>query len=546
MNLHTKYAVTVLILLGLLSGQDRQEAVSAAEKMEYDYWFKHVQFFADDELKGRDTGSEEYAIAADYTAREFRENGLEPAGDDGTYFQDILFEVARMNKPSFDLRVVNEEKTITGSFGENISVFLNTDYDSFSDSLELVFVGYGNILPEEGINDYEGLDVEGKMVVVASGGPKGLKEPLPANPMVKIRNAEDNGAVGILLFVPGKGLFQKMIFEGFHGFVGGKRLRISLKSMSRKMMDLEIAAFAKQSFIRKLLRQNGMKYYKTIWSMKKGFRVSQELDSHIYCSYDMDFEPFDCKNVVAELPGVDPQLKNEYIVVGAHLDHVGIGQPVKGDSIKNGMWDNASGAAATISIAKAFQESGIKPKRSIIFINYTAEEKGLFGSHYHANSDLVKDKDIVANVNIDMLGGLWETTDVVPIGYSHSNISEAVDFAVEKLGLTVSDAEADERAYIERSDQYSYLKNGIPVVYIGSGIKAVEPDIDVEEEYKKWMKKYYHTPFDDLDQDFSKEAFHMALKVNFLTTYYLANEIDSVKWNEDSWIYEKYVEELED
>ena len=543
-----KFSKTICLLLLVLFSkaliaQENIDAKAVADEMDYNYFFKHVKYFASDELKGRDVGSEGYNKAAEYTAKEFKANGLKPFGDNGTYFQNIPFALASLKKESFDLSIIGKKGKLKGLYGENISILLNTKAKEFNETQELVFVGYGNVIPEKGIDDYKDIDVTGKTVIVAFGGPKDLKHSSLQNPMIKISNAVKKGASGVIAFFPGKGMLQGAIFKRFHAYIGGSRYLIADSALNKQLIDINLIVFAKQIFVKDLLTLSNINLSKELKAMKKGQFVSKKLDSEVNCSYKMDFKRKDCKNIVALLPGSDYKLQNEYVVVGAHLDHLGVGKAIKGDSIYNGMWDNATGAAATISIAKAFHDARIKPKRSIIFVNYTAEEKGLFGSHYLANSEILRDKKVVANVNIDMLGGLYEVSDIMPIGYSHSNLSKAVDFAAKKLNLTVSNATEYETMFIERSDQYSFIKTGVPPIYIGTGIKSIDPEIDVMKNTMKWMEKTYHSPFDDLNQKYSDKAFHVALKVNFLTTYYIANEMAKIKWKEDSWIFSKFIKD---
>jgi len=244
--------------------------------------------------------------------------------------------------------------------------------------------------------------------------------------------------------------------------------------------------------------------------------------------------------VVAVMPGSDVRLKNEYVVLGAHLDHFGIGKAIKGDSIYNGMMDNASGVSALLSISKAFNEFNIRTKRSVIFVLYTAEENGLLGSSYFVNKTTIKEGKMVANINIDMLSQTIETAGMAPLGYSHSNLSAAADFAAQQLNLKIDDNSEAEAAYIERSDQISFIKEGVPALFIAGGFTALDPKKNGEKVFNKWMKKRYHSPFDDLDQPYSEKAFQTAIRFNFLTTYFIANVLKEIKWDKESWLFKKY------
>lgn len=534
-------AISLFLVSTIAIAQNKQEAINIANKMDYDYFFKHIKYFASDELEGRDVASEGFNKAADYTAKEFKKLGLLPYGDNNTYFQKVPFVKSSIITSSFKLSVESKKASVAGIFGENISVMLNTDATQVQAEDEIVFVGYGNVFPEKEINDYNGMDVKGRIVLVATGAPDGVKDPRLQDPRLKAFTAMAKGAKGIIMFTPNMDEMQDMMFKGFHSFLGSPKLRINDNKSFKPMIPMEFVAYAKKDFIKDLLALNHIKLKKKIKAMAKGKFVSKVLKSTLKYEYETNFENSDCKNIVALLPGTDPKLKNEYVVVSAHLDHLGIGAAVNGDSIYNGMWDNATGSASVISIANELQNAEFKSKRSVIFICYTAEEKGLFGSTYFANSKLVKDKKVVANINIDMLGGLFETTDITPEGYSHSNLSEAVDYACKALDLSITDPTASEKKYLERSDQLSLIRVGVPAMNVSSGEKSIDPEFNVTEALDLWMKTMYHSPFDDLNQKFSNEAFHTYLKVNFLITYYTANEIDEIKWNKDEWVYKKYL-----
>lgn len=538
-----KLLVSILFLLiaTFAIAQNNEKAISIANEMEYPYFFKHLEFFAGDELEGRDVASEGFHKAAVYTAHEFETMGLLPIGDNDTYFQKVPLHSSGIDVSSFQLSIENKKRIVKGLYGENITLMLTTEAEDVQEELELVFVGYGNVFPDRNIDDYKDLDVKGKVVIVASGAPDGFEDPRLKDPRMKAFTAVQQGAVGILMFTPNQEEMQDMMFNMFHGFMGRSRLTIADGTDVKPMVNLEFVAYAKLNFIAELMAVNKMKLTKVMDAMAKGKFVGKKLKSNLKYSYSLNLENKDCKNIVALLEGSDPQLKDEYIVISAHLDHLGIGKAIKGDSIYNGMWDNATGSSAVISIAKQFKAANLQTKRSLIFICYTAEEKGLLGSQYFANSSILKDKKVVANMNIDMLGSLYETTDILPEGYSHSNLSEAVDFAAKAMNFTISDPTEFEKKYIARSDQISLIKKGVPYINIGGGIKGIDPEFKVEESIDVWMKKTYHSPFDDLNQEYSDKGFHAYLKLYFLITYYTANEIEEVKWNTEGWVYKKYL-----
>lgn len=534
--------LTVLIVsITILQADDKIDITTTADSMSWDNYWAHVSYFASDELEGRDIASRGFNLAAKYTAEKFQAAGLKPFGDDSTYFQKVPFNRASLVQSSFDLTFTNGKSTVKTSYGENVSAVLNTDASAFDGTAKIVFVGYGNIIPEAGINDYANLDVRDKVVVIAHGSPESLVDSLKLGLTSKLKLAEEQGAKGVVAFAPGKRRAEKKTFQNYHRWLGKSRLYISDPEVAKKRYDLDMVYFIKESIARKLLHKGGLNLRRALRKMKKGEFRSQEINTSLTCSYEMTNKNMDCKNVVALLPGTDSLLQHEYIVVGAHLDHVGIGPAVEGDSIRNGLWDNATGSGATISIAETFHSAGIQPKRSIVFINYTGEEKGLLGSHYFANTYGVDSINVVVNVNIDMLGGPIETSDITPLGYNHSSVSEAVDRVAEDLGLTLADPTKVEKRFIHRSDQMSFMKLGIPLLNFNYGKQALNPEIDPDEKFEEWMQTRYHTPSDDLNQPYDVGGFFTALKANFLATYYLANEVEKIEWYEDSWVYEKHV-----
>jgi len=529
-------------LPGLAQGTD-SSIISAMNGIEYGYFFKHLKYLSSDELKGRYVGSEGYNKAADYIAEEFKEIGLQPFGDSGSYFQKLVFLKPCFKVNTVKFKVENGSRAVEGIYGKNVSILANVKSENFSENQKLVFVGYGNIIPEERINDYEGLDVKGKTVIVAIGGPEKVQNAAFDDILLKAHNAESQGAAGIVLFYPQGKLIQNLIFKYAHSFLEKSPLYYADTSIHGSMLDvnLTMCAYAKLSFIEEVFKLNGFNFKKVLKSIKAGKNMSKEFGSILSCAYNVNIDRVLSKNVVSVIPGTDSVLKNEYVVVGSHLDHLGIGEKIKGDSIYNGMVDNASGCAALLCIGKAFKQLPQKPKRSIIFICYTAEEEGQFGSCYFVNKNGIRNGRIAANLNLDMIANLFESKNIFPVGYLHSNLSEAVDYATSNLSLAVSATKAVDEAYVERGDQFSFIKKGIPSLFIIPGNTAVDPKINGYKRTTHWLKKYYHSPFDEINQPYSDKAFLTGTRLNFLTLYYITNRLDSIKWNSRSWFIDKYV-----
>jgi hypothetical protein len=245
-------------------------------------------------------------------------------------------------------------------------------------------------------------------------------------------------------------------------------------------------------------------------------------------------------NVVARLQGSDPKLRDEHVVYTAHLDHLGIGEPVKGDKIYNGALDNASGSACLLEIARAYGQMKPHPRRSILFVSVTGEEEGLLGSDYFAHYPTVAKDSLVANINMDGAALLWPIEDVIARGGEHSTLAAAVHEAAARLKIDVSPDPHPEQVLFIRSDQYSFVKQGIPSVFPHPGIKSSNPKITPDEIRATWLATIYHKPQDDMSQPFDFESGAKFARYNFLLGYVVAQQNERPEWNPSDFFGELY------
>jgi hypothetical protein len=535
--------IAFLITMHTYAQENVEAAKDAYHSINYDHFSKHLHYLASDALAGRDVASVGFDQAARYIAEELKHYGLIGFGDEGGYFQKVGFKKSKIDRKSVSMTVQTGLKTNPFVFSQDFTVLPDDEILKIDTVQNLVFVGYGHIIPEKNIDDYKGVDVKNKTVIAAIGSPESVQLTEEEDLFMKVENARKKGAVGIIIYFPKYALFQNKIMKQIQYVFDAFTLYYSDPEIEGEMFDfnIPIAIFAKLQRIEEVLEQNEIHLKKELKKMEKGEFVSRALESKMSIKYQVTQTFFDCKNVVGLLPGSDPILKNEYLVIGAHLDHLGIGKAVKGDSIYNGMWDNASGSAGLLSIAETFSSLPIKPKRSIVFVWFTGEEKGLLGSNYFASKNNISEGKPVACINIDMLSGLIETTDIIPLGYSHSTLSKAVDFAAGELHLKIDDNKEEERKYIERSDQMSFIKKGVPSLNLGQGYTAVNPKEDAGKTTDRWMKTLYHSPFDDLNQSYSQKAFLTFIQLYFLTTWFAADQPETITWNPESKFYKQYV-----
>jgi Zn-dependent M28 family amino/carboxypeptidase len=237
-------------------------------------------------------------------------------------------------------------------------------------------------------------------------------------------------------------------------------------------------------------------------------------------------------NIVAELKGSDPSLREQYVVYTAHVDHLGICPPVEGDNVCHGAMDNASGTSSLLEIARAYASLPEPPRRSVLFVFVTGEEMGLLGSDYFAHFPSVPLKSIVANVNIDGAPGLYyPMKDVVALGAEHSTMGNEVTAAAQQIGYELTPDPMPEEVMFIRSDQYSFVLQGVPAVDVSDGIKATDPPVNGLEVIKKWLTTRYHTPLDNMDQPMDFDSAAKGAVMNFLVGYEVAEHSGIPAWN---------------
>jgi len=545
MKLTTVLCLCALALpLNLFSQNDSEGVISLAKSISSDKFFEYLGVLASDDFEGRGIGSAGYDKAADYIVENIKALGLQPGADDGSYFQPVLFETRKIQMESVVFSFSLGEKTYSAGYGENISILPNIKSPEIKVNAEVVFVGFGLDIPELGINDYKDIDVKDKIVMITFGLPDNVdkkKYRKYIDPFAKLKMLEKKGVAGVIFYTK-TGIIQNLAFKQIHKFFSEEYFDFDEKDIFNPMLgfDSKLIIYAKKDAITEAFKFNGLNFKKTYKLMEEGQFNAFKLESNLEVSYKATVKKVMSKNIVAILPGSDPRLSSESLVLSAHLDHLGIGKAVKKDSIYNGAWDNASGCATLMSIAETYKKLPVAPKRTIVFSWVTGEEKGLLGSHYFAQKPTKSSGKIVADMSLDMAGGLFDSKDIIPMGYKMSNLSQAVDFATTALNIVSDTTSALEPEYFERSDHFSFVDAGIPALLVFGGMTAVDPKINGLKVYKTWEKKVYHSPADDMNQEFCKEAMMMGVESNFLISWYIANEIPVIQWKKESAQYKKY------
>jgi Peptidase family M28/PA domain len=503
-----------------------------------------MRFLSDDALEGRGTGSRGYDIAAKFMASQFESLGLRPAGDNDSYFQDVPLRSAKPDetKTTFILTRSGKEQTLI--FRKDYISRGNPVLPETSVQAPVVFVGDGVTAPDQNYDDYKGIDAKGKIVAFMFEAPN-FESSLKAHYSsgeVKLQNAVAHGAVGVIVL-------DDPVLERLYSF--NEQVRDlsfpDLRWLDKQQRpndyfpELKGNAFLSLEATKKFFEGSGHSAEDVFAAVKAGKPMSFEMPISAQIHNVTVLKEVAGRNVVAKLEGSDPALKNEYVVYSSHLDHLGVGEPVKGDSIYNGALDNASGSAILLEVARAFSGMKTRPRRSILFLSVTGEEAGLLGSDYFAHYPTVKKSSVVANVNMDEDLMLWPLRDIVAFGAEHSSLDAVVRKAAERMHLSESPDPNPEEVVFIRSDQYSFVKQGVPAIFPVPGFKSDDPKIKPEEIFKNWEQTRYHQPQDDMDQPgLDWDAAAKYARFVFLCGFLITEDPQRPTWNKGDFFGEHY------
>lgn len=494
-------------------------------------WWSHIEFLASDDLKGRDTGSEGHLKAARYVAGEFERSGLKPAGKSG-YFQPVKFEVKQIVDEKSSLELVHDGKAERLTLGEDANLSMRGDIQESTDA-PAVFAGYGFGVPEKNYDDLAGLDVKGKIVVYLAGGPKSIPGPLKSHYQSgaeRWKYLKAAGAVGIANIPNPKSMdipWSRMALARF----------MPSMSLADPALDetggLRLAVVINPERADKFFKGTGH----TIAEILKAadhdealprFPLAVSIRAHV----QLKKSQVESQNVAGMLPGSDPKLNDEYVFLTAHLDHVGVGPAINGDTIYNGAMDDASGIASILEIARLIHESKVKLRRSLVFLAVTGEEKGLQGSRYFAGHPTVNEKNIVADINLDMFLPLHALHYIEVQGLAESTLGDDIRTIAKESGVEIQADKEPQRNLFIRSDQYSFIKKGVPALAFKFGYLPGSPE---ERLHKEWLKNRYHAPSDDLNQPVDKTAAAEFNAIILKLAERVANAGERPQWKQDSF-----------
>jgi peptidase M28-like protein len=514
-------------LLALSPAELRTKAAAGLSAIRPEAIAAHVRFLADDLLEGRRSGERGHAIAERYVAAQFEALGLRPAGERQGWLQEVRLR---------ELRADPDRSSLSFGGGPELRPF--EDYLPGADTARteveidapLVFVGYGVRAPELGYDDTAGVDLAGKIVVWLQGAPGTPFPPLAkavySDSAVKWLPLAGRGAVGILALLTPERLQIQPFDRAAHAARRGTVVSSEAPPMPPVVaVQPDIAdallAHAASGLSDQLGRAREGKLRAFDIGVRARIRLAsaaREITSH---------------NVLGLLPATEAGGK-EIVVISAHLDHLGIGDPVDGDAIYNGAVDNATGIAEMLELARALAAQPDR-KRAVLFLAATGEELGLHGSAWFTRHPTVPLQDVVANLNLDQLSPMWTPHDVVLRGAEQSTLEDHVRVAAALLGLSISPDPVPEQTFFLRSDQYNFARHGIPAACLWQGFRDDRGGSTNEAIFRRWRTTRYHQPSDDLRQPLDWGAAAAWARFEFLVALSLVQADARPAWKPDDF-----------
>jgi hypothetical protein len=533
--------VAVVVLAAACAGTPAREAAAISPRA----LEAHVRFLASDALQGRMTGTTGYQAAAEYVASQLRLAGIEPAGTDG-YFQPVPYAAATIEPARSAMRVHRGSRRRALEWKKDWIAGADVLREHAQVRAPAVFAGYGVQAPELGYDDYAGLDVRGKVVVIMLGAPKRFA----ANPRayysgtsVKERAAAEQGAVGVVLL---RGAYDASKYPWeIVAHNAGRVPSLKWVAADGRAADyhpqLRASVVLSEAAAATLFEGAPATHAALLAADAAGtdlprFALPLELELERRSAVSRQSSP----NVVGVLKGSDPVLAAEHVVYSAHLDHLGVGAAVGGDDIYNGAYDNAMGIAMLLEAARAFAAQQPRPRRSILFVAVGGEERGLLGSDYFARHPTVPARSIVADVNLDMPLVLFPLADVVAFGAEHSTLGAVAAAAARAEGLRLAPDPVPDEVIFIRSDQYSFVRQGIPSIFLTAGSTSSDPAVDGPAVVQAFRRTHYHKPSDDLSRPVDWDAVAAFARMNLRIGAIVAQADAPPAWHAGNFFGEKF------
>ncbi len=512
-------------------------AAQTASHFDGQTWWNHVKFLADDKLEGRDTGSRGEREAQEYAVAQLRAAGAEPAGVNG-FYQPVRFVSRQIVEKDCTLALIRDGKREALSLGED-AVITTRVMPAPEVEAPLVFVGYGLKVPEKNYDDFGGVDVRGKIIVVFAGSPAEIPGALASHYQTaaerwKVLRAA--GAIGMVSLINPASMdipWSRMALNRAH-----------------PTMDLDYPEFNETQGAKIAVTVNPASAEKFFAGSGHTFQEIADLGKDrkplphfplvvsLSAKTKVEVAHLESANLVAKIPGSDPFLKNEYVVISAHLDHIGIGEPINGDRIYNGAMDNGSGSALILDLAASFKKNPEKLRRSILLVLVTGEEKGLLGSKYFAAHPTIASQSIVADINVDMFLPIVPLKLLTVLGIDDSDLGDRARQIAQSEGVKVQPDPEPQRNLFVRSDQYNFIRHGVPSLAMSVAPEPGTPEVKL---FKDWLTQRYHAPSDDVNQPVDLAAAAKYEEIVRALLVNIANGDQRPAWKPDSFFH-RYAE----
>jgi Zn-dependent M28 family amino/carboxypeptidase len=492
---------------------ERQPPLAALPKIDGGAILERIKVISADEFEGRAPGSKGEELTVKYLEEEFKKIGLKPGNTDGTYVQKVPL-VGITGSNTQPLTIARGAQKQTFKWSDEVVAWSKhvADRAAIKDS-EVIFAGYGVTAPEFDWDDFKGVDIKGKTIIVLVNDPQvpEASDPAKLDPKVfngkamtyygrwtyKFEEGARRGAAGILIVhEEGPAGYPFQVVQG------NLREKFDLVTPDKNMGRASIEGWITLDAAKKMLKMAGQDFDALKkQSLTREFKpVPLGLTASMAIGNKM--RTLDSRNVLGKVEGNDPNLREEYVVYTAHWDHLGVGAPVKGDKIYNGALDNASGVASLLEIARAFMSVEPRPRRSVLFLMVTAEEQGLLGSQHYSVTPVYPLERTLANINVDGVNQWGRTKDITVVGMGASDLDDVLRDAAKEQGRTLRPDPEPEKGFYYRSDHFNFAKQGVPALYVDTGVEYVgKPPEYSQQKRDEYTNVDYHQPSDEVKPD---------------------------------------------
>ncbi|MGO1891597.1 MAG: M28 family peptidase [Luteimonas sp.] len=499
---------------------------------------------AHDDMQGRETGTPGFELAAVHVAARMADAGLEPAGDGGTWFQRVPLLTGTPLREGARLAVERDGEVDELRFGDDFLPWSNFNAGAHSVQAPAAFVGHAIHAPALGHDDFAGIDLRGKVAVLLPGAPDSFDHNARAFHSAtgeKLQAIVDRGAVGAVI----------VSSPQFEARLPWARLQASWDKPAMRLRDaegiavdgfpqLQAVAAVGVTAADRLLFATGRPAAQVFDDAREGTGRGFDLAGTVRIEGGTRIEAIESHNVIGRLPGSDPALADEHVVHTAHLDHVGVIAMREGDAIHSGALDNALGVAIMLEAARTLADAETAPRRSQLFAALTGEEQGLLGAQHFVARPTVPRGGLVANINIDMPVLLAPSTDAVAIGAEHSTLQAAVEAAAEEVGVKLSPDPFPEEVTFVRSDQYAFVRAGIPALYLDGGVESADGERDPLLALTYFLRNCYHQPCDDATQPIQYDDAARLARLSAAIATRVGNDDERPRWNPDDFFGERF------